>query len=553
MSLLIKALDNLDKNKQAEKSKKLETGKSADAVLSLELTPLESELKSDATAEISLALQEKTIEPLAIKAELAVGAEGFVRRGPSLADEAGLSAESSAVSRFAKSKQGVNKPVEKAASKSSAQPSKLTNHLQEALQANSAKNKIPATPTNASYATSLAQTESAQIGDTNQKVAAKVFVANNAVKTPTSKTALALLAVAGTLMIWLGLQGFAYIKTLAIPEVVVVKPSLPIQPQLAVNNSAEVTAMTSEVPLQNSPSQNSQAIEPTQTQIPAESVATNNNNMRDKNLSNQARPTDNDVVEKPNSDMLIASKPNSNVVAENEAFKKPNGKKLKNSNNEVNLDDETASANATKRTQKHAPLQLISKAPAAGVDPTLLSAYQAFNRGEDVSAQQQYRQVLQRDIGNVDALLGMAAIAQRQGRDADAVGWYQKVLEIEPRNTIAQSAILSPQVNTDVVGTESRIKNMLALQPDGANLHAALGNLYAAQNQWPAAQEAYFNASRFAPNNADYAFNLAISLDQLGKSNLALKQYQRALELLNKSGASSPDRAQLEARIRALQ
>jgi hypothetical protein len=32
-----------------------------------------------------------------------------------------------------------------------------------------------------------------------------------------------------------------------------------------------------------------------------------------------------------------------------------------------------------------------------------------------------------------------------------------------------------------------------------------------------------------------------------------LKQYQRALDLLNKSGAASPDRAQLEARIRELQ
>ncbi len=188
----------------------------------------------------------------------------------------------------------------------------------------------------------------------------------------------------------------------------------------------------------------------------------------------------------------------------------------------------------------------------------MLSAYQAFSRGEDATAQQQYRQVLQRDVRSVDALLGMAAIAQRQGRDADAVGWYQKVLDIEPRNTIALSAMVvaainSPQANADVVGTESRIKSMLAQQPEAANLHAALGNLFAAQNQWTSAQGAYFDASRFAPNNADYAFNLAISLDQLGKSNLALKQYQRALDLLNKSGASSPDRATLEARIQALQ
>jgi len=98
---------------------------------------------------------------------------------------------------------------------------------------------------------------------------------------------------------------------------------------------------------------------------------------------------------------------------------------------------------------------------------------------------------------------------------------------------------------------------MLAQQPEAANLHAALGNLYATQNQWPLAQAAYFNASRYAPNSADYAFNLAVSLDHLGKPGLALAQYQRALELLNNSGdalgASNLDKAQLEARIQTLQ
>ncbi|MES2181761.1 MAG: tetratricopeptide repeat protein, partial [Pseudomonadota bacterium] len=376
------------------------------------------------------------------------------------------------------------------------------------------------------------------------KAAANVFVANKAVKTPTAKSALVLLAVAGVLMIWLGVQGFAYIKTLAMPVKVAIKPDPPVQPPMAVHDSATATVGTSP--------ENTHTIDSRQTS--AESAATfASNSGRDRDADNQTSISDT-VVEKPNSDVLIASKskPNSGAV-ENEAFRKSSGKQLKQSASEVYMGDEAASVNTPKRSQKHTTLQLVSKAPTSGVDPTLLSAYQAFNRGEDASAQQQYRQVLQRDVSNVDALLGMAAIAQRQGRDTDAVGWYQKVLEIEPRNTIAQSAILSSQANADVVGAESRIKSMLALQPDGANLHAALGNLYAAQNQWPAAQEAYFNASRFAPNNADYAFNLAISLDQLGKSNLALKQYERALELLNKSGAASPDRAQLEARIRALQ
>jgi uncharacterized protein HemY len=109
------------------------------------------------------------------------------------------------------------------------------------------------------------------------------------------------------------------------------------------------------------------------------------------------------------------------------------------------------------------------------------------------------------------------------------------------------------EANADGVGAESKIKNMLARQPEAAHLHAALGNLHAAHNQWASAQSAYFNASQYAPISADYAFNLAISLEHLGKPKLALVQYQRALDLLNITGATSPDRAQLEARIRALQ
>ncbi|MEO8417391.1 MAG: tetratricopeptide repeat protein, partial [Methylophilaceae bacterium] len=90
-------------------------------------------------------------------------------------------------------------------------------------------------------------------------------------------------------------------------------------------------------------------------------------------------------------------------------------------------------------------------------------------------------------------------------------------------------------------------------QPEAAHLYAALGNLYAQQSQWPSAQQAYFQAHHFAPNNADYAFNLGVSLDQLNKPALALQYYKRAQELLPKSGASAIDRAQLESRIVQLQ
>ncbi len=100
----------------------------------------------------------------------------------------------------------------------------------------------------------------------------------------------------------------------------------------------------------------------------------------------------------------------------------------------------------------------------------------------------------------------------------------------------------------DPVSSESKIKSLIAQQPQAAHLHAALGNFYAEQNQWPSAQQSYFEAYHLDARNPDYAFNLAISLDQMGKKALALQYYKEALALLN-NNAGNIDRAQLETRI----
>lgn len=198
-------------------------------------------------------------------------------------------------------------------------------------------------------------------------------------------------------------------------------------------------------------------------------------------------------------------------------------------------------------------LKITRNPVVVGVHPDLSAAYQAFNKGDDAAAQSYYRKVLQSDVRNTDALLGMAAVASRQGRTPDAAGWYAKVLEVDPRNTIAQAALASGYAQVDPIGAESRIKNMLAQKPEAAHLHAALGNVFVERGDWPQAQQAYFQAYHYDPTNADYAFNLAISLDHLGKTSLALQYYKQAQILLSQSGSGNIDQAQLEARILQLQ
>lgn len=217
--------------------------------------------------------------------------------------------------------------------------------------------------------------------------------------------------------------------------------------------------------------------------------------------------------------------------------------------NKANKKSRKSTSNAAIASES-ATFSVTKSTPQPSINPVLMSAYEAYNAGKDAEAQQLYKQVLRRDIRNVDALLGLGAIASRQGRSADANAWYGKVLEVDPRNSIAQAALLDNRSQGSELNNETRLKNMLAKQPDDANLHVALGNLYAEQNQWPAAQQAYFDAYSLN-RSVDNAYNLAVSLDQMGKSKLALPYYQQALA--QASDTSNIDRAALSARIAAIQ
>ncbi len=226
----------------------------------------------------------------------------------------------------------------------------------------------------------------------------------------------------------------------------------------------------------------------------------------------------------------------------NEVMVSP-GKKTAKSNM-VKMDKAIASESAS--------IQVTQFKPQDAVNPLVMRAYEAYNAGKDAEAQKLYKQALQRDGLNLDALLGLGAIASRQGRAADADGWYRKVLELDPKNSTALAAMADVQQQQDPQTSESHLKSLLAKSPSDANLHAALGNLYADQNQWPAAQQAYFDAFRLN-ESADNAFNLAVSLDQMGKPKLALPYYQQALQMAQQSSASGIDKAALEARIAAIQ
>lgn len=177
-----------------------------------------------------------------------------------------------------------------------------------------------------------------------------------------------------------------------------------------------------------------------------------------------------------------------------------------------------------------AAIRVARSVTPSQVDPALQSGFQQFNAGNVEGARRSYGEVLARDANNRDALLGMAAIAQKQSQFEQAQLTYQRLLELDPNDADAIAGLASVRP-ADPGQTESRLRRALQRTPDAAPVLFTLGNLYAQQRRWAEAQQAYFRAYTAAPGNADYAFNLAVGLDRMNQGKLALTYYQRALAL----------------------
>ncbi|HEY6966512.1 MAG TPA: tetratricopeptide repeat protein, partial [Burkholderiales bacterium] len=173
------------------------------------------------------------------------------------------------------------------------------------------------------------------------------------------------------------------------------------------------------------------------------------------------------------------------------------------------------------------------------IHPLVASGYAAYQAGDLAKARENYQQALRDEPANRDALLGLAAVEMRAQRYDLADSYYQRILQADPRDPHAQAGMIALRgQQLDPVQVESRMKSLIAADRNATVLNFTLGNQYAQQGRWPEAQQAYFKAFAADPDNPDFAFNLAVSLDQLHQSSLALEYYRRALTLAQKRTAS---------------
>jgi tetratricopeptide (TPR) repeat protein len=167
----------------------------------------------------------------------------------------------------------------------------------------------------------------------------------------------------------------------------------------------------------------------------------------------------------------------------------------------------------------------------------LREAYGAFRAGDHALALQGYNRVLEIDPANRNALLARGAIHVHDGDGAAAIKDYQALLLANPKDSLAMASLLAV-ANVSPLQTETQLKLMIRDEPDSPYLNFALANVYAAQDRWQEAQRYYFTALQNNPDDPNYAYNLAVSLEHISQPRAAVSYYRLALENYNKGLAT---------------
>ena len=187
---------------------------------------------------------------------------------------------------------------------------------------------------------------------------------------------------------------------------------------------------------------------------------------------------------------------------------------------------------------------------ASGELATLISeGYRAYQRGDYARARSVYERAMHLDPYSRDANLGVAAIAGLQGNKRLAEDRYRHLLSLNPDDLAAFSSMLELSLSNNSLEQEMRAHAEQSTD-DSVVLYAALGNFYGQQSRWREAREAY--SQTIAGNSArpDDIYNLAVSLDNLGRQQEALQYYLRAIDA---EGDYSFNRVEVLSRLSTLQ
>lgn len=169
----------------------------------------------------------------------------------------------------------------------------------------------------------------------------------------------------------------------------------------------------------------------------------------------------------------------------------------------------------------------------------LVQGYRFFMAGQIEAAEKEFRSIVETHPWADTALTALAQIAALRREPVQARYLLRQAIEINPHNRTAKvlSLALSPEHDPQL--QQDKFLRLLRLNPhdegdetpsqEHALIHFQTGLTQGHQARWHQAAEAFRHVLHYFPNHPDVTFNLAVSLDQLGRQSEAVALYRQAI------------------------
>jgi tetratricopeptide (TPR) repeat protein len=194
------------------------------------------------------------------------------------------------------------------------------------------------------------------------------------------------------------------------------------------------------------------------------------------------------------------------------------------------------------------------------IQAALSRGWQLQQAGDLVRAAAIYRQILQTDPHQADALHLLAAVCLRQGKHAEAEAGLRQLLRLRPDHATAHHNLgiaLAGQGRLDEA--IASFQEALRLAPTAPDTYGNLGLALLQRDRPEEAVDYFEQALRLEPGNAETQSNLAVALVRLGRLDEAIACWRQVVRLRpqdpeahNSLGGTLAKRGHLEEAVASL-
>ncbi|MCW8914715.1 MAG: tetratricopeptide repeat protein [Magnetovibrio sp.] len=191
-----------------------------------------------------------------------------------------------------------------------------------------------------------------------------------------------------------------------------------------------------------------------------------------------------------------------------------------------------------KRTGKRNKSQKSQRgrnAPSAqmvGIGQNLNAAVQHHQAGRILEAEKLYRQVLQVDPKQPDALYLLGLIALQSGHHNQSLELLTQAISITPERFEAHNALGQAYAALqDFERSFDAFRKAVELQSDYIEAHFNLGNVYNECGQYENAVASFEAVLKIKPDVFQAHNNLGVALTRLGRTEQAMESYRNALSI----------------------